>query len=244
MVRRAAQALVAIGMVLTASLALGPNPAHAASTSAAKPKVGACHAMSYKKTAAISDSSKPVPCTKRHTAVTVAVVDASTSLAGLTQDQLNTLGADICSRQDLKELGRGPIRRAMSAYNIVFFQPTGAQIRAGARWFRCDLTLRAGRKMLPLPAHLSRPVLPKHASDRTEHCLTRTHLSTPCSSTHAFRPVGAIKFKPVAYPSRDDFVQAGNELCPARGRYYYTWSAAGIWAAGDRVLVCYTKTRK
>lgn len=244
MVRRSAQTVIAIGMALAASLALGTTSSAHAATSAAKPKVGQCRAMSYKRTAAISDTSKPVPCSKRHTAVTVAVVEARTSLAGLAQDQLDTLGAELCSQQELKKLGRSPARRAMSAYNIVFFQPTATQIRAGARWFRCDLTLKAGKNMLPLPGHLPRPVLPKHPTDQTEHCLTGTHLSTPCSSKHAYRPVRAFTFKPVAYPTGDDFVQAGDDLCPAGGNAYYTWSNPSVWAAGDRVLVCYTKTEK
>lgn len=42
MVRRSAQALIAIGMALAASLTFGGTPAHAASTAGAKPKVGQC----------------------------------------------------------------------------------------------------------------------------------------------------------------------------------------------------------
>jgi len=244
MVRRSAQTLIAIGMVLAASLALGTaNQAHAASTSTTKPKVGQCRVISYKRAAAVSDDRKPTSCSKRHNAVTFAVPTTTTPLARLTQDQLTAIGAHTCTEPFLKMLGRTSVRRAESAYTFVFFQPTTAQMQAGANWFRCDLVLDAGKKMLPLPTRLRHPVLPKRADDRTERCLTGTHLVTPCSTKHAYRPIDAIRFKPIAYPSRADFFQAAARLCPARTGYV-TWVSADRWTDGDRVLVCYARTRK
>lgn len=200
--------------------------------------------MTPKRAAAYSDTSKPISCSKRHSAVTFAVPNASTSLVGMSQDDLSTTGATACTKPFLRMLGRTAVRREESAYSFVFFQPTAAQIQAGARWFRCDLVLEAGKKELTLPDRLPHPLLPRRADDRTERCLTGTHRPTSCSRRHAYRPIAAARFKPSPYPSPDDVVQAGARVCPRRGDAYYTWGPASRWAAGDRVLVCYAKTRK
>lgn len=243
MARRSAHALVAIAAMLAISLiTLGTTPAQAAS-SGATPKVGQCRTLTAKLAAAPTDTSKPTSCAKRHNAVTIAIAKVPTPLVGQSQEQLSALGEAACAPLVLKKLGRSPAERETSAYRYVFFQPTAAQVQAGARWFRCDLVLEGGKRLLPLPAHLSHPILPKRLNDHIARCLTRTHVTTTCSSTHSYRPIDAITFKPAAYPTADDFAQAGTELCPSRMRWM-TWGGAAAWAAGDRVLVCYARTRK
>lgn len=241
--RAAAQAVIVIGVLLAASLSsVGTGSAHA-TTTADTPRVGQCHRLSRAQADGYTDSTNPVACSARHDTTTFAVPTLSTPMTGMSQDQLTAAGAAACTKPFLALLGRTAVRRAESTYSYVYFQPTAAQMQAGEAWFRCDLVLVGGDRLLPLPKRLPHPVLPRRADDHTTRCLTTDHVATPCSSRHAYRPIGAVRFKPAPYPSSDDFRQAGSELCPAGSRYF-TWSAPGRWAAGDRVLVCYRRTSR
>jgi hypothetical protein len=243
MLKRSAHTLIAIGTTLAASLlALGATPAQAAAPTAS-PQVGECHAMTLKRAGAYADPSAPIPCSKRHTSVTFGVAEVSTPLVGLSEQAVVSMAEDACVALQIELLGRNVTRRATSAYALLFFQPTRAQLQAGAQWFRCDLALFAGRKLLPMPAHLHRPVLTKHRSDSTERCLTSERFATPCSAKHSYRPVDVIRFRPGAYPTKAGFRHAGTRYCPDRGTYY-TWSVSSEWKAGDRYLVCYTRTTR
>lgn len=243
MFKRSAHTLIALGTAFAASLlTLGGTPADAATTTAA-PQVGSCHAMTLKRAGAYADPSAPVPCSKRHTSVTFGVAPVETPMAGLSQAVLTQMGADACRQLEIELLGRSVVRRATTAYDIVFFQPTIAQLQAGEQWFRCDLVLFAGRKLLPMPAHLSHPLITKHRSDATELCLTSERFRTPCSTKHSYRPVDVIRFRSGSYPTRAGFRRAGTRYCPDRATYY-TWSVSSDWKAGDRYLVCYARTTK
>ena len=243
MLKRSAHTLIAIGTALVAALlALGAAPALAAPATAT-PHVGECHAMTLKKAGAYADSSKPVPCSKQHTSVTFGVVQATTPLPSLSQNELTALGSDLCTQAEIKLLGRSVVRRATSAYAMLFFQPTVAQMNAGAQWFRCDLALFAGKRLLPMPAHLRHPLLTAHRTDSTERCLTSDRYVTPCSTKHSYRPIDVLRFKPIDYPTKADFRYVGTQACPTRA-VYYTWSVSSDWKAGDRYLVCYAKTTR
>ena len=93
------------GLVALLLTALGAAPALAAPATAT-PHVGECHAMTLKKAGAYADSSKPVPCSKQHTSVTFGVVQATTPLPSLSQNELTALGSDLCTQAEIKLLGR------------------------------------------------------------------------------------------------------------------------------------------
>ncbi|WP_017934785.1 hypothetical protein [Nocardioides sp. Iso805N] len=243
MARRTAHALIAIGAMLATSLvAFGATSAQA-TTSVQTPKVGECHAMSLKRVGDYADPRKPVPCSKPHTSITFGVAQVQTPLAGLSQPLLTSMGTDACTKLEIQTLGRSVIRRATTVYDFLFFQPTVAQMQAGAEWFRCDLVIFAPTRLLPMPKHLSHPAIPKHRSDSTERCLTSAYYGTPCSTKHAYRPIHVVQFKPVAYPTRSERREAGAVLCPDRTRHV-GWSPEATWRAGDRFLVCFAKSSK
>lgn len=243
MARRAAHALIAIGAMLATSLiALGTTPAQAI-TSIQAPKVGECHAMSLKRVDDYADPRRPVSCSKPHTSITFGVVQAQTPLAGLSQPVLTGMATDACTKLEIQTLGRSVIRRATTVYDFIFFQPTVAQMQAGAQWFRCDLVIFSPSRLLPMPRHLSHPAIPRHRSDSTERCLTSAHYTTPCSTKHAYRPIHVVQFKPLAYPTRAERREAGAVLCPDRTRHV-AWSPEATWNAGDRVMLCFAKTSK
>lgn len=239
---RSFPSLVAIATLLLGSvLAFGPSSAQAkpAVTFPTKPLVGACQQWTYSG-ASHGYRGRSVPCGRRHNVITVAVPTAPRSLAGLDATQIDALEASTCEPLLLKHLGRTAVRRETSAYRLFVAHPSAAQIARGERWFECEVALGAGRRLLPLPAQLSHPILPKRADDATERCLTGRHLDTTCASKHAYRPIGSITFKRAAYPSADEFFAAA-AACPDRTRWV-TWGSEISWNVGDRVLVCYAKT--
>ena len=241
--KRAGHFLIAAGASVAAVLALSPSAALAqpAVTFPTKPLSGTCHQWKYD---AVRHSyhGRMVPCSRPHDVVTIAVPNAPRSLAGLSTTAIESVAASTCEPLMLKRLGRTAVERETSDYRFLFGHPGPSQIAEGERWVRCDLTLTAGRRLLPLPTRLPHPILRNGLSDATERCVTASGLETTCSRKHAYRPIGAVTFRRMTYPTRTAFGLAARR-CPS-GTAWLTWSAKGRWAAGDRVLVCYAKTRK
>ncbi|GAA1946776.1 hypothetical protein GCM10009798_02250 [Nocardioides panacihumi] len=245
MLSRARTALVALAATLAAvlSVTIGlPSTAHAATSGT--PKVGQCHQLTSGQLAAVADPTKPVRCGARHNLVTIAVKTSPTSLAGLSDAEHTELGVRLCNPAFNKALGRTATKRAMTAYGLFFFAPTPQQIAAGARWIRCDVGLEAGRRLVPLPKKLARPVVPQRLTDGVRRCLTGAGLTTTCSRAHAFRSISAfLAPTSTAYPTDDQFLRLASRRCPSSWRYA-TWPGPISWSAGDRAVVCYDKTRK
>ena len=235
---------VLIALVLATSvLTLEPGSARPAPALFAKPRVGGCYAMTYQPHRAHPFHSRRVSCSERHTAVTVAVAKAPTSLAGLSLPQIDTIAESTCEPLLLERLGATAVRRALSPYLLIHAGPSTTQAQAGDRWVQCELALRAGTRLLPLPAHLPRPILGKRLDDRTEACLTGSHLTTPCAQRHAYRPVDAFRLEPMPYPTADELRAMQQTLCPPSTRYY-RFTPEIRWQYGDRVLVCFAKTSR
>jgi len=241
--RRIGHLLIALGAAVAAVLALGPSFALAQPAVAfpTKPLVGTCHQVRWVP-AKQSYRGRTVSCQKRHNVVTVAVPQAPESLAGLNTTEIDALAASTCEPLMLQRLGQDAALRSMSAYHFLFGHPSATQIAEGERWFRCDMTLSAGKKLLPLPTRLPRPILGKGLTYRTERCLTKAGLATICSHKHVYRPIGAVTFRHMTYPTHTAF-ELASRRCPA-ATAWWTANSEDRWAAGDRVLVCYAKTRK
>jgi Septum formation len=218
-----------------------PSPGQAAAP--AKPRTGQCHQLTYRQSWATSDAKKPVSCTKRHNLQTIAVVTSPTSLDGLTEDQRSELAVSVCRPKLAKVLGRTATVREQTAWSDWFFIPTDAQIAAGARWIRCDLGLLASGRAAGLPhKRLSRSVIGSHIESSERRCLTAKTWVTPCSHKHAYRSIAAFTIHQSAYPTAADVVPNAKRACPKTWDYA-RWPTEYGWAHGNRVAVCYDKTK-
>jgi hypothetical protein len=237
--------LLTLVTLLVATLGtLSPAQADAAAPAAAKPKVGQCHQLTARQALADSDPKRAASCSGRHDLQTIAVVTSSTSLAALTEDEVSDLGARLCDKPRDRALGRSATKREQTAYGAYFFAPTAAQIDAGARWFRCDIALVAGSHLAQLPRkRLSRPIIGRHVDSFERRCLTGKYWVTTCTSKHAYRSTDAVVLHTSAYPTGDQLVAAANRACPKSWDIVMPPSELG-WEHGNRVAVCYVKTRR
>jgi hypothetical protein len=230
-------------LATTLSVLLGlPSPSQAAAP--ATPRVGQCHQLTTAQAWAAADPKRPVSCSKRHDLQTVAVVTASTSLAGMTADEVSSLGGKLCGPKQDRALGRNARVRELTAYSEYFFSPTQAQIDAGARWFRCDITLVAGTHLASLPKkRLSKPIIGSRIDDGERRCLTGRFLVTTCTQRHVYRSLTAFRVRTTAYPTSDQVVAAADRRCP-KGWNQVVWPSTRAWAHGHHFAVCYDKTKK
>jgi hypothetical protein len=227
------------GTVLTSALT---SPADAASS---RPEVGSCHSTTYAESAAISDTDAPISCDRTHTSRTIAVKDLR-GAAFHDNETLAKAGYRACAPELVTALGSSASARAQSAYNFVFFTPTKAQIKAGARWVRCDIVLVGVKTLLALPAAKT-PALgaAPHAS-RLAQCIRATSKSsyrTACSTTHNYRAVGTVAVSGDGYPARSRFMKIAGQRCTAivgSEDWYVSWPSQYGWVLGkERQLVCY-----
>lgn len=233
----------AVLVVVLLTAAIGSLGLTSPASAAAVPKVGQCHQLSLGQMDADADTKAPVRCSARHDLVTVAVATSPTTLAGTTLEQRQTLGMRLCLPLLDKALGRTAAKRALSAYTLIYFSPSTEQIASGARWFRCDVALEAGTRMARLPRRLHRPILPRRLTDDVRLCLTAGHVDTTCSRSHAFRPFRTFRVASSTYPTSDQFLSAAARAC-GRDWDWARWPGENAWAAGERNVVCFRRTRK
>ncbi|GAA5143005.1 hypothetical protein GCM10023340_07480 [Nocardioides marinquilinus] len=252
-----ALALGVTSAVLTAPVAATPAPATGASTTptaeasaAGRPKVGSCHALTYEEGGRYSDPDAPVPCRRSHTSRTVKVFDVSRSVVA---DQSKAFDAGIrgCAPAIRRALGGSRKAQEMSAYNLMFFAPTAAQRRAGARWIRCDLTLLGGSRLLPLPTDRTPALGALPHPDRVARCGDARRAgfyATACSAKHDYRAKNTLRIPSKTYPGRKGMLRIAGRRCPAivgSRTWYASWPSAEGWRlAGERLMVCYRKTTR
>jgi hypothetical protein len=156
-------------------------PAHAATRRASDPlhgapTVGTCSTMTARQAAARSDRSTVVPCSRTHTAEVAGVVLLPDRLRWKTasMSSLFRVVVDRCRPDVNAVLGRDDRTRDSSAYDYVWFTPTRAQRRHGARWLSCSVVRRKATVLASLPT-ASTPFLPDGAlpEEAAEHPLRR-----------------------------------------------------------------------
>ncbi|MFC6287994.1 septum formation family protein [Nocardioides sp. GCM10027113] len=214
-----------------------------------QPTVGECRAYDYDAMYGNAETSAPVDCTESHTAVVVAVetVPADGKLSGASKDVERIL-AKSCYPAMWDRLGRSHAVISRSAYGLAFFLPTKQQRQHGARWVRCDLVLRGGAKIMPLPTeqgYLQGRLL----TDDEARCLVnlrRGTMVTVCDRKHQYRASQTVTMPWSKEPSADKALRYANRKCrdarSTRG-WYATWANGLTWKAGSRILVCYRATR-
>lgn len=234
----AAAALVVAGLGATA-------PATAADPTYQAPVVGQCFDMSGDELAVASYTEAAVDCAGMHTSVTIAVAQLPDGLA-YDGGGFERFALETCLPAQRKVLGTSTLGMRLSAYNVGYFGPTPEQQAAGARWVRCDLVLGAPTSPQQLPSRLEVGKLPYDQA--VARCLAgRDFHLTVCSSPHTYRASAAMKVKGARFPSEKAWTRLGTQRCRSAVSsrvYRFGWPSKASWKAGDRTLICYTKTRR
>ena len=127
----------------------------------------------------------------------------------------------------------------------MWFVPTPDQQAPGARWLRCDLVLRDGDALLPLPEDPRLGARP-WAEDVSRCLAGRDAHVTVCAGPHTFRATDALRVGGRAYRTRRAWILLATDRCRDvvdSRTYRFAWPTRVGWKAGDRTLVCYTRTR-
>ncbi len=276
MSRRSLRALLA-GVAVVAALTgcssggAGPDDATAPSSSSTpdattettnppdpgpRPRVGECHALSFRQAVTVAGRTAPVPCRRRHTAETYFVgrLDLTTK-AGHTrrpdsraaQDQAR----DTCTARLPRHLGRTPGQLRLSMAEAVWFTPSPAHAAAGARWFRCDVVVVAApRTLLALPRRTQGwSEAPGTAMCATAAPGTRAFRRVTCQSTHSWVAISTVDIPGARLPREAAIADRMEAPCrdAARARagatLDLTWSqespTAEQWAAGRHYGICW-----
>jgi hypothetical protein len=209
------------------------------------PVVGQCFDMSVAELAEASYVEAAVDCAAEHTSPVIAVAQVPD---GMSYDSaaLVRFALETCLPEQRKLLGTSQLGLRLTAYNLGYFGPTADQQAAGARWLRCDAVLYAGSKLAPLPGRMKVGKYP--FSDKVARCLAgRDFKVTVCAKKHTYRATAAIKVDAKRFPSDKAWRSIGERRCRSAVRsrsYRFGWPSKAAWKAGDRVLLCYTQTRR
>lgn len=236
--------IAAATVVLAAAVSALTTPAAAADPLFQAPTVGQCHDLSADEVAAPSHTEAAVDCASPHTATTIAVTVLPDGLA-YDSPRFEQVALGSCFPAQRRALGTSLVAIRLSAFTVGYFSPTPEQQAAGARWLRCDLLLGSPDDPRPLPATLELGQLPYAAG--VSRCLERGYELAPCSDPHTFRATGAVRVTGKRYPTRTDWRLIGNRECLGEvttRSFRFGWPSRAAWKAGDRALLCYSRTRR
>jgi len=208
------------------------------------PKVGECHLRTLKEASGAASARGEVPCTERHTLMTIAVKRLTGKVNWEDQSALYRKIEKKCWNALANHLGGSDLVRAQTAYTWFWFRPSNRQRAHGAKWLRCDIALYGQNRLMPLPTEVA--LTSAELPDRIRQCLTPEGTLTVCARPHAFRSVGAFRITG-GYPSADRARSLALRKCDrfvsTRGSAW-TFPSRGEWAAGYRSMVCYDVTRR
>jgi hypothetical protein len=214
-----------------------------------RPVVGECRDLTIADIYPHSNTTPTLDCTEAHTSKVIAVAQlpAGRTWANTPVEAQSRIIYRACYPALFSILGRSYAVRDMTAFSSAWFIPTKAERNKGARWLRCDLVLYAGTKLADIPYDAA-PMLPAPPlPDSVARCLTGKFYNTVCAARHSFRASGTFQIGSRKYPSERKFNNAGQQRCPAivtTKAFRWTWPSESRWAAGDHVVVCYSKTTR
>lgn len=235
----AAAAAVALALMPATSVAEDS----AGGTDITPPAVGSCHALTFDEGWKSSDPDPAVSCDEPHTSITIKV--AQLEPGDFDNVQARTRKVYVpCWRAVETFFDDGWKATQLSAYTWYWFQPTKAQMEAGASWIRCDLVLDGGTKFMPLPTTGDPQLgsLPHGASvARCRLGEKKNYLLTACSRPHAYKATHAVKHPGARYPGSRKLAEWTVKRCRARlgQRFgFYSWPSPADWRAGRRYSIC------
>lgn len=225
------------------------------------PPKRACYRLDFDSATSPTNDSRPVPCTKRHTAQTYFVGRLDTVVDGhllavdsrLAQRQLER----TCPRKLDEYVGGTERERALTRIEAVWFSPTIEESDDGASWFRCD-AVALGRAStlapLPPPGRLRGLLDQPGAIDEVGLCGTaapgaRGFERVICTRRHAWRAISTIDIGGDSYPGVAQVREAGEGTCrdqvqaasgsPDRFSYGWEWPTRSQWQGGQHFGYCW-----
>ena len=220
------------------------------------PKVGQCHALSFRQAVAIVGRTEPVACRRKHTAETYFVGRLRLETpAGNTRrvdsDAAQRQARTTCTSRLPRHLGVAPRDLRLTMAQAVWFTPSPTHAEDGADWFRCDVVAVASpRKLLPLPRSTKgwgdAPVV---AMCATAAPGTRAFRRVSCGAKHTWLAVSTVDIPGKKLPARTAIADRMESTCrdAARSRaddpLDFSWSqespTAEQWDAGQRYGICW-----
>jgi len=245
----------ALGVAIALTVSTAPSNARQATADGpgyGAPPVGACSTMTAAQATARVDHSTTVPCSQAHTARVAGVVRLPKSLSySSTVTKLYRVVAEHCRPEANAVLGRSDRARDSTAYDLVWFLPSKAERRHGARWLSCSVVLRQASTLAQLPTNRT-PMLPDgRLGDGIRRCLladTSHIITTRCSAKHGWRATGSFTVARTHYPGAKALNRKARKKCAGRvaphQAYRWTYSTKIDWqVSGDHAVICYSHTR-
>jgi hypothetical protein len=225
------------------------------------PDVGACRVLTPADAARSSNSTDPVPCDRPHTAQTFVVTSSPDRFADASYDDraLASYAYRDCSRHFMRFTGADESLAMRTILSWVWFRPTEAAWRAGARWYRCDVIGGGDQtaRYVDLPTR-TKGLLLGRPKDQWLVCAQGATVSgsvkVPCSHEHDWRAVTTIVLGDAddPYPGDRTVQQRTRDFCsrsvgawlgyPVDYDFGYSWFHTAEWSAGNRRSVCWAKT--
>ncbi|MBO0846471.1 MAG: hypothetical protein J2P22_13760 [Nocardioides sp.] len=233
--------------VLTTSAAPKPTPPP-------PPPEHACYRLEYDGALAPTNSSRAVPCTGRHTAVTFYVgrFDRNLPVGGT---RVHRIVSTVCPRRFASFVGGTLEYRRLSLLRTVWFTPTTDQAALGAHWYTCvAIAVQSEQRLAPLTVPVTGAL--NHPERRDHYALCGTaEPGTPafrermCSLRHSWKALRTVPFAPGRYPGEGRVRAAGQRPCQEAGRqvatdplnyrWSYQWPTREQWNAGKTWGVCW-----
>jgi hypothetical protein len=238
-------------------------PATASTTApvaAPAPPVHACYNLTVAAALQLSSNAPKVPCTGRHTAITISVgrIDPVSDghLLAIDSARLQRQIAHTCMAKVDSYVGGSLEARRLSRVQAVWFSPTAKQSESGALWFRCDLVIAGTRTAFAtLPAKTRGLLSASGALNRFGTCGTASPAAqgferVACAAKHSWRvrasidlPAGA-KYLDKAAGKRADStcrdIEAGRATTLTTLRWSFEWPTKTQWQNGQRYGLCWT----
>lgn len=221
-----------------------------------RPKLGACHALTFRQAIAVFDRTEPAACRRKHTAQTYFVGRLRlTTPAGRTRlpDSVaaQRQAEDACTSRLPGHLGREPRDMRLSMARAVWFTPTRTRAAAGADWFRCDVVAVAspGRLLQLPPRTKGWGGAPALAMCATAAPGTPAFRRVGCGAPHSWLAVSTVDIAGRRLPPQGAIADRMESSCRdvARARagdpLDFTWSQESPtqeqWAAGQHYGICW-----
>jgi len=242
--------LLAAAGAVVALIVTAPAEAGGARATTGKPSVGQCRTLTLAQASAATNNSPTVRCSSAHNDRVIAVkgLPKGVTYAQLnTHAKMNTMAVRLCYPAFRGALGQSDQVRDRTAYAYLYFVPTAKQRSKGARWLRCDLTLRRGASLAKLPTNRKPALKGTRPPKNVSRCLAgKSLVTTTCTSPHSYRAAAAVKIDIKKYPSRKQMIKIGRSRCPGiittDADFRFTWSSKTVWTvARDHTLVCYNR---
>lgn len=221
-----------------------------------RPKVGECHALTFRQALSVVGGTEPVACRKPHTAETYLVGRLELATKAGRMRRVDSRAAQrqaraACTSRLPRHLGRTPGELRLSMAQAVWFTPSPKRAEAGADWFRCDVVVVASAKqLLRLPRRTQGwGDAPAIAMCATAAPGTPAFRRVTCGSTHTWVAVATVDIPGRRLPGRAAMADRMDGPCrdAARARagdpLDFSWSqevpTAEQWEAGRRYGICW-----